>query len=405
MMRSVLVSTALVLSACQTYDFIPVSPISLTQTSQSRDVTARRLKPNLMILVDKSGSMETPIKDADGGIGATCGTCGPGTAPCPVSCPNRIRELRSAMNSFLTSSGTIARMGLALFPADARCGATGQIAVPLPAPSQVDDAVSDMASQTNANAVNAAIQGTGTNPSGGTPTNDSLRFVGQTPGLNDSTDLRDDFVLLLTDGVPNCNIRNVNTCNSPNNACQCTLSSCVGSFCSEGCLDRQGVVEAVQELSSKGIKTIVVGFGIGSVLSDDQRNAPAVLNAMAEAGGLPLSCTTGLDADCGANNRCINNVCERKYFQATNGAELSQALAKISEKLPGTEPCIYPLDAQPAGQEYLAVIVDGQNQAPGPDTWAFTNGQIVFSGATCAKIERATPLTPVKVQVRIVSTL
>ena len=74
---------------CQRYDFEPVSPIALSQTSSSYSVIAKKLKPDIMLMVDNSGSMYLPInpnlsacKLVDGG---SCGTdytdpssyCGP----------------------------------------------------------------------------------------------------------------------------------------------------------------------------------------------------------------------------------------------------------------------------------------------------------------------------------------
>ena len=49
------------LGACQTYDFEPVKPLSIGQTQTSVDVQAVANKPNFMLLVDKSGSMDQPV--------------------------------------------------------------------------------------------------------------------------------------------------------------------------------------------------------------------------------------------------------------------------------------------------------------------------------------------------------
>ena len=78
-----------VVLGCQKYDFQPVSPIALSQTSSSYSVIAKKLKPNIMLMVDNSGSMYLPIdpnasacRFADGG---PCGTdyTSPSTY-CPV---------------------------------------------------------------------------------------------------------------------------------------------------------------------------------------------------------------------------------------------------------------------------------------------------------------------------------
>ena len=56
-----LLGLLLALGACQTYDFEPVKPLSIGQTQTSVDVQAVANKPNFMLLVDKSGSMDQPV--------------------------------------------------------------------------------------------------------------------------------------------------------------------------------------------------------------------------------------------------------------------------------------------------------------------------------------------------------
>ncbi|MGZ6163187.1 MAG: hypothetical protein ACXWLS_07655, partial [Myxococcaceae bacterium] len=47
--------------ACQTYDFVPVAPLSVSQEESSTPIVVRKFKPNVMVLVDKSGSMDLPV--------------------------------------------------------------------------------------------------------------------------------------------------------------------------------------------------------------------------------------------------------------------------------------------------------------------------------------------------------
>ena len=47
-------------TGCQTYDFEPVEPLAVSQTTETRSIEARARKPNLMLLVDTSGSMTDP---------------------------------------------------------------------------------------------------------------------------------------------------------------------------------------------------------------------------------------------------------------------------------------------------------------------------------------------------------
>ena len=403
MVRKLTVSLVfpVLLTACQTYDFEPVTPLAVAQTTQSKNVIARQLKPNLMILVDKSGSMLQPTDPTAAGCPAGCGP----SSPCPSGCPTRISELRSAMGTFLTTSGTVARMGLGFFPSDAVCGPTGAIDVSLPAPTTADDSSADAANTANATSINGRIQAVA--PLGGTPTGSSLAFVGGTPGLNDINDNRQDFVLLLTDGLPNCNSANPNNqCAGANPNCRCTTSGCSGSLCALGCLDRAGAIDNVQQLRGKQIKTIVVGFGADTATGD----APDVLNAMAEAGGFARTCPNHTNAECGTGGQCLaGDVCDKKFYQAKNGAELSQALTNISNILGQGNPCEFPLEAQPSNPKVLTVIVDGvvvpACSTGTCDTWTYVGGKVIFQGAKCDQIKNATPAKPVKVEIRIVEQL
>src|SRR5262249_45409388 len=106
---------------CQRYDFQPVEPIALSQTSSSYSVIAKKLKPNIMLVVDNSGSMYLPINPnaptctfADGG---PCGTdyTSPSTY-CPSSCPTRTSELRRAMAGFFAYDSTLRTLRHATYP-------------------------------------------------------------------------------------------------------------------------------------------------------------------------------------------------------------------------------------------------------------------------------------------------
>jgi hypothetical protein len=410
MIRAAVVTAAAVLAAgCMTYDFEPVVPLAVAQTTQTYKVVAKKLKPNMMLLVDKSGSMEAPINPSNPNCPANCG---PG-APCPASCPTRISDLRNAMATFLSQSGADARMGLTFFPTNNACGSSSATDVALPPPTP-DDNGTDATLTANASAINGRIQSV--TPLGGTPTAASATFVGTVPGLLDGADNRDDFILLLTDGLPNCNEQNPNqvctcdaalcggcgggVCAAQQSRCKCTLSSCT-QLCGIGCLDQDATVTATINNKVKGIKTIVVGFGADTSTGD----APAVLNAVAEAGDFPRTCPNGTNAECGTNNTCntTSKLCDKKFYQATDAAELSRVLADIINNITG-DPCQFLLKAQPSRPELLAVIINGQNSQEGDDTWRLEAGSIVFKGALCNDIKTSTTANPVNVEIRIVET-
>jgi hypothetical protein len=392
-----------VAAGCQTYDFEPVEPLAIAQTTQAKTVIAKQAKPNLMLLVDKSGSMDLPTNTADPQCPANCG--GSKAALCPATCPTRISELRKAMQTFLSANGTVGRLGMTAFPTDAVCGAPSSVRIELSASADVDKDLQD-----KANEINAAIQaiqssgaaGTPNATGGGTPTGLALRTLGNYPPLQDEN--REDFIIVLTDGLPNCNPGNANTCSNAT-ACKCTLAAgnCAGTFCTLGCLDQGGSVAEVTALRAKKIRTVVVGFGADTAAGD----GPVVLNAMAEAGGFARACPLGTNAECGNNNTCdqVSKLCQKRFYQAGNAAELATALAQIGALVAQGDPCVYPLEATPSDPKFLTVLIDGVTTPAGTDTWNYSGGKITFTGALCNKVSNATPSTPVRVEFRIVEGL
>lgn len=231
------------------------------------------LKPNVLLLVDTSGSMNEVL--------VTGGTT------------TRIAAVKAALGQ-VAQSAQWARLGLVTYPTDAMCGSAATVAVDLPRPSAVDDTTAQSDARAKvADILNALGSLT---PRGGTPTAASLRFAGGMSALK-ADDGRPDVVALITDGLPNCNAANpVNCLNA--SAYQCTVSTCgttSGGTCTIGCLDQANTVAAINELRALGIRTAVVGLGTDLAGA----SALASLDAMASAGGLTATCPGGTDAECG----------------------------------------------------------------------------------------------------------
>ncbi|MBM4381543.1 MAG: adventurous gliding motility lipoprotein CglB, partial [Deltaproteobacteria bacterium] len=386
--------------ACQTYDFEPVEPLALAKTNQVKKVVARKSKPNLMLVVDKSGSMKDET-------------------------PPRISELQRAMvgtsaDGFLTSpvTATVGRMGLAVFPTASGsnpCGTGKMIYDIVNAPADEEAALSTASQQ-----IAAFIQGMGpsaTNPdqqvSGGTPTAATLALIGSLPSLN--TEERDDFILLLTDGLPNCNA------GLQGNQC---IVCADGSPppCSpdaRSCLDDASAVTQIQSLNSRGVRTIVVGFG-----SDTAGTLAAPpLNAMAEAGGMPRKCVkpdgSRDPALCGSEScDAATNVCATRFYKSKNASELAAALQQITTLVGAGNPCEYALDSVPSTPELLQVtLAAGTSDAQGNVKWdepvlqksstdyTYADGKVTFIGGTCSRILGATPTKPVNVEFGIIQAL
>ncbi len=402
-----------VAAGCQTYDFEPIEPLAVAQTTQTKSVAGRQMKPDLMFLIDKSGSMNFAADDNKAPCTPLCNQAG--KPLCVAGCPTRLESLKTAMQAFLASNGTVAWMGMAVFPTavaasgglpDA-CGATSSADIRV----QLDPKPTDLDADLSASAVAVSNAIKVLTVGGGTPTGDSLKFLGTYPALLDPDPklAREDFVLLLTDGLPNCNSSNPNNCNNVA-ACRCTLTpatSCMPtSYCTQGCLDKDNSSAQVTALRGPGknIKTIVIGFGAETASGD----GPDTLNAMAEAGGFARSCSLGTDAECGANNTCnqATKLCNRKFYQATNADDLGKVLADISKALSVTEICNYKLDEVPTDPKFLTVIINGIHEPGGtPDTWNYSQGKVNFTGALCEKVKASTTNNPVLVEFRIVNAL
>jgi hypothetical protein len=433
-LRALVVGTlsGVLATACQTYDFEPVQPLAISQATETRSIQARARKPNLMLLVDTSGSMNDPVnptlaacKSGTQTCGGNISSAGGGRACNTKTCPTRWSDLQDAMSSFLSESGTVGRIGLATYPDLQQgddCGSSSSISVPLPAGDVEDDATL----RANAEAVKNKLLSIKNDkpsesdptptPRGGTPTSPSLGFLGSRAELRG--DDRADFVLLLTDGTPNCNAAYASPYGSPNSTCFCTLGSPPGSnqqLCSNGaartigCIDTDASVQAVNQLrsadSKKDIQTIVVAFGTDFKANTEVgRRGAETLNRMAEGGGFARACAK--NADCGTDDSCefAVGLCKRRFYQAENKAELSAALKAIAEKVVAEKPCEVRIDeeSRPTSNELMVVYLNEERLAPGPDTWERREPGIVFLGSTCTRIEASSPSSPANIEVRAV---
>lgn len=133
-------------------------------------IRSSAIKPNVMLLIDRSGSMATPTD---------CGA---------ASCPSRWDELLS-LGSYLAEAKQLARLGLAVFPGYGQsCGVDANILVPLGDAENIDELILTAAAQSA--------------PGGGTPLAAALDRVVEQGRLDDPQ--RDNILLIMTDGDPNC---------------------------------------------------------------------------------------------------------------------------------------------------------------------------------------------------------
>lgn len=178
------------------------------------------------------------------------------------------------------------RFGVSMFPGANNGCAAGGVDLSIGAsPSQVQSLYSSLA------------------PGGGTPTAASLTSAKNyllSQGLSSPA-----YVLLITDGLPNCNASlNVATCTSIDPA---------ATTAQYKCLDDTQTVAAAQALRAANIPVYVVGFGSGITSTGNQ----AVLNAIASAGGTSTAyiatnqaqLTTALNQVASTASTCCVNAC------------------------------------------------------------------------------------------------
>jgi hypothetical protein len=226
-----------------------------------------------------------------------------------------------------------------------------------------------------------------------------------------------EVVLLLTDGLPNCNPSNPNGGKAVE--CRCTQSPCPTSYPALLCLDKDASVAAVDNLfSQKKIRTIVIGFGADFTSTDPEKQAGAeTLNAMAVAGNFPRTVSCAANASiCGAGDTCnaTTKVCDRRFYLAANQVELANALAEILNRVGSKDVCLLPLDPaqRPSDPKLIVVYLGekGENPLPvlpeltstGDRNWELTDKGVQFLGPACARIQGSTVARPITVEVRAV---
>jgi hypothetical protein len=231
----------------------------------SNAVEASFRTPNMLVVIDKSGSMNDPF----GGR-------------------SKWEAMKEALDAALSAAAERIAFGLELYPFPEDPSQ--------PIPLNCGDQCCEHASSPNA--INVPIEaGTtavpkiktalaATAPGGGTPTAVALQRAYEyfTEGAGASLD-GDRYVLLATDGGPNCNAERecaAATCtavmdgNCPDDKC-CSLGTTQSH---QQCLDDEATLAQIEALKSAGIATFVVGI-------PGTEAYRTYLNRFADAGGVP----------------------------------------------------------------------------------------------------------------------
>src|SRR5690606_36961258 len=94
-------------------------------------------------------------------------------------------------------------------------------------------------------------------------------------------------------------------------------------------------------------------------------------------------------------------VCERRFFQASDGAALAAALTRIAEAIEGN-PCELEFNTAPESNELIFVKVNDQiveAESNGTVNWTFdpASKKLTFLGEICETIESSDAENPVPV--------
>jgi hypothetical protein len=226
-------------------------------------------------------------------------------------------------------------------------------------------------------------------PEGGTPTTAALKRALDTlidPGsgeLKAEYADRSAYVVLVTDGLMNCNDAHPMPC-----VCSQEIGCGGVPLGQEGtlatptlCLDDEASLRMVQALAKAQVSTFVIGLGEtfqGESLAVD------VLNALATAGGRPRR----------DGNGQIQNPA---FYSAGDPQALQAAITEIIESI--TAPCEYLLSGPVCEGRLIQVNlrIDGKQEVTtcgdeGDATWNFVDGdptRIRFNGDLCTRMQQA----------------
>lgn len=272
-----------------------------------KNYVLERKEARLLLVLDRSGSMREPI---GGGMG------------------DKWTAAIGATREVIMNTQAAVQWGLKTFPGDIECSVTDGVAVPV--------------AGNNFPPIDGAI-GT-TLPTGtGTPTAAAVR--GGTAYLKSLPDGSPRYLVLATDGMPNCM-----------------------DGVSSSLPDAPGAVAAIAEAAAAGFHTFVIGVAIVGSMGNQTLNEMAVAGLEPRAGDV-------------------------RYYAAASRQDLVTALDIITGTVSN---CVFPLGERPPSPDDVAVFVDGVRITRDPthmNGWDYaTPGSIQLYGMACENVKgNATP--------------
>ena len=272
----------------------------------------QNVPPDLLIVLDKSGSMANQPDDT----------------ACPrrvATCETKWADMTAGINMVVAQTQSTIRWGLKYFSTNDACG--------------VSDGAQVAIAPNNAMAISGSINQT--NPNGSTPTR--LAVTSATTYLMSVTDPNPKYILLATDGEPNC----------------------IPGGIDDNADDSTGAEQAVSAAAMAGFPVFVVG--VGNV-------APAVmtLDQLAVNGGRP-------------------QATEPKYYPVASTADLVSVLTMIGGQITS---CSFGLGKVPPVPDNVGVYSDpGQKKIPRDTThvngWDYGAGMmsVELFGTACDNVK------------------
>jgi len=281
------------------------------------EISLNNEPPEVMLVLDRSGSMQRTTEGDQG-------------------TPSKWAQTADALASVLDRTSDDVGWGLQMYPT---CQAEGGGLACEPTPCTVSglDMSPDFGQASSVLEIvngNAPVLDTGA-----TPTASAVDAARALLEARDTDNPK--FILLATDGTPNCR-------------------DFPGGTTGGGSEDPEGAISAIERSYQAGISVFVVGIAtVGS-------NSHNTLNDMAEAGGESLSGET-------------------KYFPVSNQAQLEETLTGIAGQV---QDCTFQLRNRPPQPHSVAVDIGGQRL--GDNDWVFGPGNrsIVVRGDWCEDIKK-----------------
>ncbi|WP_437972032.1 vWA domain-containing protein [Sorangium sp. So ce260] len=273
---------------------------------------------------------------------------------------DRWTMVKGALGTALDAIQDRMSVGLQLFPTDDHCGMD----------PGTDLSVAVAPGATSVPAIKTRLEATA--PGGATPTAGALERALQylTEGAGSAFE-GDKYVLLATDGGPNCGQDPATTCTAMtcttniDGDCPAPVENCCSGGAADACLDEARTVQQVRDLRAAGIRTFVVGIPGTTAYAD-------VLDKLAVEGGTATAESSP------------------RYFEVVDAAGLGETLTSITRDL--VRSCELALQAEPPDRAKVNVFIDDEVlPKPGDDGWDYddstTPPTIVIKGATCEHVK------------------